>query len=142
MVSTEVKEQLAELTIELEQARKDEAGAKKRRVDCERAIIDFVGFCKSEGQQSYTVPDDAPWRCKVVIKQPVSSRFNSDDWPLIRGGIHPDAQLAVRAKYEIDTKVAREVQKDMPKDWFQIAKLLTRTPGKISVVIQEIENAR
>jgi len=125
--------------VALAQAREDEAEAKLRRISREQAIIDFVDFRLPEGQQTYTIPDGSESRCKVVVKQPISSTFDSKAWPFVRESVHPDARLAVRTKYEIDTKVARTIQKDMPTEWRRIAKLLTRSPGKVSVVIQEIE---
>lgn len=102
-------------------------------------IIGLAGFQKPEGQESMEF-ESGRGSVRVEFKQPVSTKVDSDLWDLLREGLpagHP-AQSLFRQRYELDLRAARKVQDTQPDAWRDVADVVTRKPGKVSVKVTDV----
>jgi len=127
---------LVALVAELARAKQEEGDAQARRIAAEEAIIRATGFALAEGQKTYD-RTSAAGTCKVVLKQPVNTTVDSEAWPKLRRTLPADhpGRAVFRAKYEIITRDARELQQRDPSAWADVAAVVTRKPGKVGVEI-------
>ncbi len=130
---------LVELAAALAAAKSDESAAKNRRIEAEEAIIQVTGFDKAEGQESYEEDNDSG-SCKLTLKQPIRTTVDSDAWLKLRRTLdknHP-ARGVFKAKYDLRTKEARELQNTDKPAWVAVADVISRKPGKVSVEIKSV----
>ena len=130
---------LVRLVAQLANAKDTEVAARDARIAVEEAIIAATGFDKSEGQESYE-ETTSEGNCKLVLKQPVTTKVDDDAWVALRRTL--DTKHRGRAvfvtKYSLDTRKARVLQDSNPLAWRDISSVITRKPGKISVEVKDI----
>lgn len=138
MESIKAPSRLVKLANDLSTAKAVELLAKDRRIDIEQSIIGLLEFDKDEGQETYTGETAGGSTCRIVVKQPVNTKFDSDSWPKLRRSLSGSARKAVVGSYKLDTKEARKVQDDDPESWKIISALVTRSPGKLAIDIKSV----
>jgi hypothetical protein len=120
----------------------------KAALDVRRAeeeLIKETGFDKAEGQETYDASDEQLGMAKIVLKQPINTKVDSEAWPALRRTLakdHPGREC-FRTKYEVNTKPARVLQdSDDPekkKAWAEISDVIERSPGKVQVEVKGLE---
>jgi len=138
MTSTQAAPGLIPLAAALSAAKLAEDAAIAARVAVEEQIIVFLDFKKPEGQETFDAESGAGSVTRIIVKQPINTKFNGNGWPSLRKKLKPEARKAVRSVYEIDTKAARQVQTEDPASWKLISALVTRKPGKIGVSLEQL----
>lgn len=131
---------LVELAAKLSHAKAEEAQAKLRRLAIEAKIIAATGFKKAEGQEKFH-RNDTHGTVDLICKQPITTKVDSKQWLKIRARLpkrHPGRNVFVQS-FSLDTKAARELQAEHPKEWADIADAITRKPGKIQVEIKSLQ---
>lgn len=120
-------------------AKRMENNAKCDRLAVEEAIIAITGFKKPEGQESFEC-DNTLGYCKVVLKQSIQTSIDSQGWLTLRRTLtkeHPGRQI-FKSKFSLETKLARQMQDNFPKEWAEVSSVITRKPGKISIDVKEV----
>lgn len=132
---------LVQLATTLADAKKREDTAKKDRIKAEESIIALVGFKKAEGQESYE-SEDGLGDCKIILKQPISTKVQTDVWLALRRTLDPKSPIRkiFKAKYSLDLKLARALQdadkKNSEANWAKASECIERKPGKVSVELK------
>ncbi len=125
------------LAVRLSDAKRAEEEATKRRVEIETLLIAHLGFRKTEGQETYEA-EETTGSCRLVLKQPINTKFDSDKWPALKPKLSKEARAAVRTVYELDTKVARALQTEDVPSWTLLSTIVERKPGKVQVSLERI----
>lgn len=125
------------LAVRLSEAKRAEEEATRRRVEIEVLLITHLGFKKTEGQETYEA-EEKSGTCRLVLKQPISTKFDAGKWLSIKAKVPKDGHKAVVTTYELDTKAARVVQNDHPGAWAVLCQIIERKPGKVQVSLDEI----
>lgn len=117
--------------------------ALERLVGIERKIIAAVAFVKSEGSETFDRASELG-TCKLVLKQPIYTKVDADAWPKLRAKLpakHP-ARAIFRTTFALRMPEARALQdaKDeiSKQAWRDVADVITRTPGKVSVSVEKL----
>lgn len=113
-----------------------EVEAKRNRARAEDLLVGALGFKKSEGQETYE-PESELGTATITCKQPINTTIDQEVLPAMLKDL-PEAAVAFRVKYELDTKAARELQEKQPEVWLAISRAITRKPGKISVDVKGV----
>lgn len=123
----------------LSRAKAAEAEAKAARIAAEEALVAATGFKKPDGQESYE-ESGADGRCKLVVKQPITTNVDGEGWVKLRRTLPPKhpARSIFKAKYALDLKAARKLQETDKEAWVKVSSVITRKPGKISVELKEV----
>lgn len=127
------------LAAALSNAKQAETEAKAARIAAEDALVAATGFAKTEGQESYD-DDNEHGRCKLVCKQPITTKVDDDAWVALRRTLPPKhpARSIFKASYSLDLKKARKLQEADKAAWATVSDVITRKPGKISVELKEL----
>lgn len=119
--------------VALQSAKEVEAQARKRRLEAEEHLVELIG-APEEG----TVTEKAG-TFKVTIKQPVNRKI--DQKAAVRADELLGNKSPFKAKFELDLKRYRALADLSPDDFTIAAAAVTATPGKTSVMVEDIEGA-
>ncbi len=130
---------LLQLASRLSNARKQVAVLQLGCLGIEREIIGATGFSKTEGRETFA-EDVAGGSYKLVLDQPINTTVDSDEWAKLKLALPKDhaGRKVFVTKYVITLPVARDLQKNNKAAWQEIASVITRKPGKVSVKVEEL----
>lgn len=140
-MTVEAPPRLVNLATRLRDAKAIEAKATRDRVEIEREIIALVRFTKAEGQETYAATAGELSRASVVLRQPVSTKFDEKTWveksQELGEKLYVRVASALRTKLSLDTKAARDLQDRDKEAWLALSEFVTRKPGKVAVDVKE-----
>lgn len=135
----EKRPSLVALAAALSAAKQAESEARARRLELETAIIAATGFEKPEGQQKFA-EEGEDGSCELVLKQPITTNVDDAEWEKVRRSLennHPGRKVFLKT-YKLDTRAARKLQDEQPALWADVAKAVTRKPGKVQVELKSV----
>ena len=130
---------LVALAATLAGAKGREELAKAERITAEVAITAATGFKKPDGQETFDASNEHG-SCKITLKQPINTIVDSEAWVKLRRTLdakHP-ARAVFAAKYSVVAKKAKALQETDKQAWADVAEVVTRKPGKVSVTVTEL----
>lgn len=116
------------------EAKKQEQEANQHRLNIEKELTSALS-AKDEGSITHNLDG-----YKVTLTQPVRRTVDAETWSMIESTIDADFQ-PVKYKLEVDAKGVKWLQENEPMQWAKMAPAFTTKPGKISVKVEEMENA-
>lgn len=105
----------------------------------ETELVAATGFAKPEGQETYRA-SHGNTGVRFELRQNVYTSIDAGAWLALRRSLptsHPGRGI-FRQKFDLDMRAARELQANDRMAWMDVAPVITRTPGKVSVSIKEL----
>lgn len=116
-------------------AKARETEAREARVRVEEEIAELVGFGEDPGSETFRAEAGAGSTVRIRLKRPENRRFDAAGWPALRRDLPPDARQVVSQTYKLDARAFGALRRQDPGAHAKISRLVTTTPGKVSVEV-------